>query len=52
MVEAAEADLEQGLALRIPHFYEVFCGPLNVPQAKRKDFQACRIGDYSIATSR
>jgi hypothetical protein len=50
MVEAAEADLEQGLPYAIPHFYEVFCGPLNVPQAKRKDFQACRIGDYSIAT--
>jgi hypothetical protein len=50
MVEAAEADLDQGLDYTIPHFYEVFCGPLNVPQPRRKDFQACRIGDYSIAS--
>jgi hypothetical protein len=50
MVEAAEADLDQGLTYAIPHFYTVFCGPLNVPQAQRKDFQACRIGDYSIAS--
>jgi hypothetical protein len=50
MVEAAEADIQQGLDYMIPHFYEVFCGPLNVPPAQRLDFQACRIGDYSIAT--
>ena len=50
MVEAAEADLDAGLAYGIPHFYEVFCGPLNVPAAERKNFQACRIGDYSIAS--
>ena len=37
MVEAAEADIEQGLDYHLPHFYEIFCGPLNVPQAKRKD---------------
>lgn len=49
MVEAAEADLAQGLTYAIPHFYEVFCGPLNVPPAERLNFQACRIGDYSIA---
>ena len=50
MVEAAEADLDQGAAYIIPHFYEVFCGPLNVPPAERKTFQACRIGDYSVGT--
>jgi hypothetical protein len=50
MVEAAEADLDQGLTYAIPHFYEVFCGPLNVQPADRKTFQACRIGDYSISS--
>jgi len=50
MVEAAEADLDQGLDYNLPHFYEVFCGPLNVQPAQRLDFQACRIGDYSIAS--
>jgi hypothetical protein len=50
MVEAAEADLDAGAAYMIAHFYEVFCGPLNVPAAERKNFQACRIGDYSIAS--
>ena len=48
MVEAAEADLEQGLDYLLPHFYTIFCGPLNVQPGQRKDFQACRIGDYSI----
>lgn len=50
MVEAAEADLDQGLPYALPHFYEVYCGPLNVQPNQRKDFQACRIGDYSIAS--
>lgn len=50
MVEEAEADLDQGVPYPIPHFYEVFCGPLNVPPGERKTFQACRIGDYSIGT--
>ena len=50
MVEAAEADLDQGVPYAMPHFYEVFCGPLNVQPNQRKDFQACRIGDYSIAS--
>jgi hypothetical protein len=49
MVEAAEADLNAGAAYIIPHFYEVFCGALNVPAAERRNFQACRIGDYSIS---
>jgi hypothetical protein len=50
MVEAAEARLSQGLDYRIPHFYDVFCGPLVVQPADRLTFQACRIGDYSIAS--
>jgi len=49
MVEAAETDLNQGADYVIPHFYEQFCGPLNVPSGERTNFQARRIGDYSIA---
>jgi hypothetical protein len=49
MIEAAEADLDQNVPYAIPHFYETFCGPLNVAPNQRKDFQACRIGDYSIS---
>lgn len=50
MIEASEAALAQPGGYPIPKFYEDFFGvPLNVPQNKKLDFHASRIGDYSIS---
>ena len=47
MTEDALAAMGPG-TYQIPHFYTIFCGPLNVPAGKEEAFQALRIGDYSI----
>jgi hypothetical protein len=46
------SDLDQGLTYTIPHFYEVFCGPLNVERSARRsqDLSGLPNRDYSISS--
>lgn len=51
MIEDAEKALREGtIDYALPHFYEVYCGDLQVgPGEERVRLQACRIGDYSLS---
>ncbi len=51
MIEDSEAYLAQpGTKYVVPNFYETYFGvPLNVPENKKMDFHAGRIGDYSVS---
>jgi hypothetical protein len=51
MIEESETHLSQpGTKYNVPAFYDTAYGvPLSVPDNKKLDFHACRIGDYSIS---